>query len=81
MKVRMIAPGGELYSGSAESVRLPLPDGSCGIREHHEPELCLLSEGNVILKTDGEEIRFPVSGGICEVGRNEVLVLAEPART
>lgn len=78
MKLQIITPDKELYKGDAKLVTVPGVDGSLGFLDNHAPLITVLKAGDVkVVHTDGKEELFPVKGGVVEVMKNTVLVLAE----
>ena len=78
MKVEIITPDENLYSGDASSVVAPGIDGSLGILENHAPIITTLAEGLVKLtESNGKNLSFNVKGGVLEVNNNKVIILAE----
>lgn len=78
MKLQIITPDKELYKGDAKLVTVPGVDGSLGFLDNHAPLITVLRAGDVkVVHPDGKEELFPVKGGVVEVMKNTVLVLAE----
>lgn len=78
MRLEIITPEKELYSGEAKSVSLPGVGGSLGILDKHAPMITVLKAGNIEIRLEnGEEQTFEVSGGVVEVQNNVVLILAQ----
>lgn len=78
MRVEIITPDKELYSGEAKSVVVPGVDGSLGFLNGHAPLITVLKSGDVkVTDNAGKEQLFPVNGGVVEVSNNSVIVLAE----
>lgn len=78
MKVQIITPDENLYSGDASSIVAPGIDGSLGILENHAPIITTLAEGQVKLtESNGKDLSFDVKGGVLEVNNNKVIILAE----
>ncbi|HRH38372.1 MAG TPA: ATP synthase F1 subunit epsilon [Flavobacteriales bacterium] len=77
MRVEIITPDKELFKGEASSVTVPGVDGSLGFLNNHAPLITVLKAGDVRLKTESGEQSFAVKGGVVEVMKNTVLVLAE----
>lgn len=77
MHVDILSPDSSLFSGQASAVSLPGKDGSLGILENHAPLITTLKAGTIkISSTEGEKT-FDVGGGVVEVNRNKVIILAE----
>lgn len=78
MKLEIITPDKEVFKGEAKQVSVPGVDGSMGFMDDHAPLITVLKAGNVKVTTaDGKVQEFPVKGGVVEVMKNTVLVLAE----
>lgn len=77
MKVEIITPDQELFKGEASFVSVPGVDGSMGYLENHAPLITVLKAGQVKVTTEGGDRFFEVKGGVVEVLKNKVMVLAE----
>lgn len=78
MKIQIITPDKELYSGEAKLAQFPGLDGSFEVLNNHAPLISALSAGNIRLKfEDNSEETFKINGGVLEVLDNNMLVLAE----
>ena len=78
MKVEIITPDKTIFSGEAILVQLPGIDGSFEVLKNHAPLITILGKGEVKVQDINNNIRmFMVNGGVVEVLRNKVLVLAE----
>ena len=78
MRLEIITPDQELFSGEAKSVSLPGVGGGLGILDKHAPLITVLKKGTVSVTDDsGSEQTFDVNGGVVEVQNNVVLILAE----
>lgn len=73
MKLDIIKPDENLFSGEATSVQLPGADGLFEILDNHAPLIATLKEGEVKVGND----TFAINGGVVEVNNNKVIVLAE----
>lgn len=78
--VRVIAPEGTVFEGSAASVVAPAWDGMLGILRGHAPMVTLLGTGQVTVRGEAGEARFRVSGGVLQVHDNRVTILSDDAR-
>ena len=76
MDLQIITPDSTLYDGKADMVVVPGTDGLIGILNNHAPLVSALTRGSVKVKLDGSEKTFEVSGGVVEVLKNKVIVLA-----
>ncbi|MCV6614964.1 MAG: F0F1 ATP synthase subunit epsilon [Cellvibrionaceae bacterium] len=70
----------ELYSGLVEMVIVAGTEGDIGVAYGHAPLLTSLKPGPIrIIKQDGEEEIYYISGGYLEVQASQVSVLADTA--
>ncbi|SDL65595.1 F-type H+-transporting ATPase subunit epsilon [Catalinimonas alkaloidigena] len=78
MYVEIITPDRRVYAGEATSVRFPGSDGSFEVLNNHAAMIAALGRGDVRILTDtGAEKHIHIDGGVVEVLRNQVSVLAE----
>ena len=78
MKLEIITPEKTLYEGEVSLVQLPGIDGSFEILNNHAPLISVLKKGKIKIKDEQEKLQyFEVKGGVIEVLKNKVLVLAE----
>lgn len=76
MDVQIITPDKSLYDGKADLVTVPGTSGSIGILNNHAPLVSSLSKGEVKIVLDNKEEFFKINGGVVEVLKNSVVVLA-----
>ena len=81
LKIGVVSPEREIWSGEADMVIAKTVDGEIGIMPNHAPVLGVLVEGGVlrIKRADGDDIIAAVHGGFISVANNDVSVLAETA--
>ncbi|MFE3453225.1 F0F1 ATP synthase subunit epsilon [Nonomuraea sp. NPDC059194] len=82
LRVGVVSPEREIWSGEADMVIAKTVDGEIGIMPQHAPVLGVLVEGGVLrVKRGGgeEDLIAAVHGGFISVADNEVSVLAEAA--
>ena len=78
MLLEIITPEKTLYKGEVSLVQLPGIDGSFEILENHAPLISVLAKGKIkVNDAKKETIFFEIKGGVIEVLKNKVLVLAE----
>lgn len=78
MKIEIITPDRNIYSGEIRSVRVPGRKGSFQVLKDHAPIISTLDAGPVIIADDqGTEVRFEITGGVIEVKRNRIILLAD----
>jgi F-type H+-transporting ATPase subunit epsilon len=68
-----------VFSGSADAVVLPGADGQMGILPHHAPLLSSLKPGLIVVRSEGQEQIFTVTGGVVEVQPDQIIILADAA--
>jgi F-type H+-transporting ATPase subunit epsilon len=73
MKVEIITPDKQVFEGEADVVTLPGINGSFQILKDHAPIVSTLAKG----KLWADKQSFVIEGGVVEVLKNKVLVLAE----
>jgi len=81
MHLNIVSAEEEIFSGTIESVFIPLVSGEVGIYPRHTPLIGEIKPGEIIVRSDeGEnEQHFFVSGGILEVQPHVVTVLSDTA--
>ena len=78
--VDIVSAEQEIFSGLAQAVFASAIMGEVGIYPRHTPLLTRLKPGEVrVLRENGEEEQFYVSGGMLEVQPHVVTVLADTA--
>ncbi len=81
MKVTILTPGSELYSGEAISVKVPGTNGQFQILKNHAPIAAALGKGVVtIKKKDGTSLRYQIEKGFIDVLNNEVSLPVQGAK-
>ena len=78
MKLEIIKPDKKLFEGEAKSLVVPDAEGKLGILSNHAPMIVALKKG-VIKITDnaGVVTKIEINGGVAEVLKNGVVILAE----
>jgi F-type H+-transporting ATPase subunit epsilon len=79
--VVVLSPERVLFDGQASAVVVPAYDGLVGILPRHAPFVALLGRGVTRVTAKGAEARFSVAGGLVQVARDVVRVVAERAAT
>ena len=78
MKIEIITPDKKVFSGSVSSVKVPGKKGSFQVLKDHAPIISTLDKGNVVIADDqGIETTFEISGGVVEVKKDRIIVLAD----
>ncbi len=77
MFLEIVTPLETLFSGEVKKVKVPGTGGSFGILKNHAPIISSLIKGEVkIIDTNGKEDFFKINGGVVEVLKNNVIILA-----
>ena len=80
MRVAVVSPEDEVWSGEADMVIARTPDGELGVLAGHIPLLGVLTEAQTVrIKVGNREIAAEVDGGFISVARDGVSILAERA--
>lgn len=78
MKLEIITPDKKLFEGTVKSAVFPGNEGSFGVLDNHAPMIATLRSGKVeLVEENNNKIEFVVKGGVVEVLKNKVIVLAE----
>ncbi len=78
MNIEIITPDKTLFEGTATLVQLPGIDGSFEILNNHAPLISVLGKGKIKIEKGKNQIEFfEVNGGVVEVLKNKILILAE----
>ncbi len=78
MKIEIVTPDSTIYEGAISLAQLPGLDGSFEILNNHAPMIAALKKGKIkLVNSSKETLYFDVNGGIVEVLKNKILVLAE----
>lgn len=78
MKLEIITPDKKLFDGQVKSAVFPGSEGSFGVQNNHAAMIATLKSGNIELTEENNSTHsFPVKGGVVEVFKNNVIVLAE----
>jgi len=87
VRVELVAPEGEIWSGRARMVIAKTLDGDLGILTGHPPVLGILAEGSLVRILDAEnqgetqkEMAAAVSSGFLAVRDDRVSILARNAQ-
>ncbi len=77
MTLEILTPDKKVFEGEVTSVTVPGTMGSFQILKDHAPIISTLEDGLVIIKTNATEDTFFIKGGVVEVLKNKIIVLAE----
>ena len=76
MDVQIVTPDKSLYDGQADLITVPGTSGSIGILNHHAPLVSSLKKGEIKIVLNQKEKFFKIEGGVVEVSKNKVTILA-----
>jgi F-type H+-transporting ATPase subunit epsilon len=78
MKIEIITPDTTIYEGEVTLAQLPGIDGSFEVLNNHAPMIAALKKGKVkVIDAKKSTLFFEINGGVVEVLKNKLLVLAE----
>lgn len=79
IKFKIVTPEKTVYEDEIDQVTLPTKEGEITVLPNHIPLISVLVSGELVAKKGGEEIAMAVSGGMVEVRKNEITILADTA--
>jgi len=80
IKLSIVTPNGEIFSGDVKSVTLPGKEGEFGVLPHHASLVSALTVGVIdIVKTDSTENMIAINWGHVKVSEDMVDVLVDGA--
>ena len=77
MHLEIITPEKKIFEGDVTIVTFPGSDGSFQVMNDHAPLVSLLKDGQVIYKSKESTEQVTITGGVVEVLKNKVIVLAD----
>jgi F-type H+-transporting ATPase subunit epsilon len=77
MHLEIITPDKKIFEGEVNSVSFPGEDGSFQVLNDHAPLISLLASGVLEYKSKESTQRLNITGGVVEVLKNNVVVLAD----
>jgi F-type H+-transporting ATPase subunit epsilon len=78
MKLEIITPDKKVFEGQVKSAVFPGAEGSFGVLNNHSAMIATLKNGTIELVEENNTTHsFAVKGGVVEVCKNNVIVLAE----
>lgn len=77
MRVSVLDSRKIIYEGNAREVILPCEDGEMGILDFHQPFLCSLKAGSLLISSEleGQPTKVPVKKGIAKMEENSLVIL------
>ncbi len=80
VNLEVITPGKTLYQGEIISINVPGSKGSFTVLKNHAPIISTLDKGELrIITSDKLSESIEIEGGIIEVKKNNIIVLADIA--
>lgn len=76
MYLEIITPDETLFEGEVSSVKFPGSGGKFETLNNHAAIISSLEPGTITVKTDEGNTDYEVTGGIVEVLKNKIIVLA-----
>jgi F-type H+-transporting ATPase subunit epsilon len=77
MQLEILTPEKKIFEGTVVSATFPGADGSFQVLDNHAPLISLLKEGVVEYKSNGAVQTVRITGGVVEVLKNKVVLLAD----
>ncbi len=77
MFLEILTPEQKVFEGDVSVVTFPGADGSFQVLDHHAPLISLLAEGDVVYKGAEGNGTVRITGGVVEVLKNKVVLLAD----
>lgn len=77
MHLEILTPEKKVFEGEVTIATFPGADGSFQVMDHHAPLISLLKEGEVVYKGEGQRGNVTITGGVVEVLKNKVVLLAD----
>ena len=77
IQLTIITPDLKVFEGEVDSVILPGNQGQFQLLKDHAPMVSTLAKGDLFYEEAGTKKSMIVDGGVVEVSKNKVLVLAE----
>lgn len=77
MHLEIVTPEKKIFEGDVTIVTFPGADGSFQVMNNHAPLISLLKAGVVEYKSKDMKQQVKISGGVVEVLKNKVILLAD----
>jgi F-type H+-transporting ATPase subunit epsilon len=77
MLLEIITPDKKLFEGEVSSVTVPGKNGKFQMLNRHAPVISALKKGKIKIKTAQGIQQFDVNGGVAEMQKNKIIILAE----
>jgi F-type H+-transporting ATPase subunit epsilon len=77
MYLEIITPDKRVFEGEVSSAQFPGTQGSFEVLNNHAPLISTLENGRIRVTSAAGNLYFNVDGGVVEVLKNKIIVLAE----
>jgi F-type H+-transporting ATPase subunit epsilon len=78
VKLEIITPEKKLFDGEINSITVPGSKGPFMVLHNHAPLISTLDKGQIKIVTKSSQEEFlDIEGGVIEVQRNNIIVLAD----
>ncbi|MGE0770944.1 MAG: ATP synthase F1 subunit epsilon [Cyclobacteriaceae bacterium] len=77
MHLEIVTPEKKVFEGEVSIATFPGSDGSFQVLDHHAPLISLCKEGVVEYKSKESKEQVRITGGVVEVLKNKVILLAD----
>ncbi|HEX8037805.1 MAG TPA: ATP synthase F1 subunit epsilon [Chryseosolibacter sp.] len=77
MYLEILAPDRKVFEGDVAIATFPGSDGSFQVMDNHAPLISLLKDGMVEYKSKETTGNLHITGGVVEVLKNKVVLLAD----
>jgi len=78
MRIEIVTPDITIYEGEVSLVQFPGLDGSFEVLNNHSAMIAVLKKGKIkVIDSKKATLFFEVNGGVVEILKNKIQVLAE----
>lgn len=77
MYLEILTPDKKIFEGNVSIATFPGADGSFQVMDQHAPLISLLTEGVVEYRSKDSSSSIRITGGVVEVLKNKVVLLAD----
>lgn len=78
MLIEIISPDATLFSGEVTRAKFPGKDGSFEVLNNHAAIVSVLKKGKIrLVDKNNQTTYYEVNGGVVEMQKNKIIVLAE----
>ena len=81
MLLEIYTPDQKVFEGQVDSATFPGAKGSFQVLNNHAPLISTLEKGTVVYKSNNNQEKVSIGGGVVEVLNNKVVLLAESILT